>query len=29
MQVEAIFHQGDLGDNVYIIEKGGCEVVRR
>jgi NADH dehydrogenase len=25
---EAVFHQGDLGDNVYIIEKGACEVVR-
>jgi NADH dehydrogenase len=25
---EAIFHQGDLGDNVYIIEKGTCEVLR-
>jgi NADH dehydrogenase len=25
---EAIFNQGDLGDNVYIIEKGQCEVVR-
>ncbi|MEP6962743.1 MAG: FAD-dependent oxidoreductase [Acidobacteriota bacterium] len=25
---EAVFAQGDLGDNVYIIEKGQCEVVR-
>jgi NADH dehydrogenase len=25
---EAIFHQGDLGDNVYIIEKGTCGVYR-
>jgi NADH dehydrogenase len=25
---EAVFNQGDLGDNVYIIEKGQCEVVR-
>jgi len=25
---EVVFHQGDLGDNVYIIEKGECEVVR-
>ncbi|MEP7352494.1 MAG: FAD-dependent oxidoreductase [Acidobacteriota bacterium] len=25
---ETIFHQGDLGDNVYVIEKGQCEVLR-
>ncbi|MEO5926759.1 MAG: FAD-dependent oxidoreductase [Bryobacteraceae bacterium] len=25
---ETVFHQGDLGDNVYIIEKGRCEVLR-
>jgi CRP-like cAMP-binding protein len=25
---EVVFHQGDLGDNVYIIEKGQCEVLR-
>jgi NADH dehydrogenase len=25
---EVIFHQGDLGDNVYVIEKGTCEVLR-
>jgi NADH dehydrogenase len=25
---EVVFHQGDLGDNVYIIEKGTCEVLR-
>jgi NADH dehydrogenase len=25
---EAVFHQGDLGDNVYIIEKGQCAVLR-
>lgn len=25
---EAVFNQGDLGDNVYIIEKGQCEVLR-
>jgi NADH dehydrogenase len=25
---EVVFHQGDLGDNVYVIEKGQCEVLR-
>jgi len=25
---ETIFNQGDVGDNVYVIEKGRCEVVR-
>lgn len=25
---ETVFHQGDLGDNVYIIERGQCEVLR-
>ena len=25
---ETVFHQGDLGDNVYIIEKGLCAVLR-
>jgi NADH dehydrogenase len=25
---EAIFNEGDLGDNVYVIEKGQCEVLR-
>ncbi len=25
---ETVFHQGDLGDNVYIIEKGQCAVLR-
>lgn len=25
---EAVFHQGDLGDNVYIIEKGAREVIK-
>lgn len=26
---EIIFNQGDIGDNVYVIEKGGCEVLRQ
>lgn len=26
---EIIFNQGDLGDNVYVIEKGACEVLRQ
>jgi NADH dehydrogenase len=26
---EIIFNQGDLGDNVYVIEKGRCEVMRQ
>jgi NADH dehydrogenase len=25
---EIVFNQGDLGDNVYVIEKGQCEVVQ-
>ena len=25
---EAVFHQGDLGDNVYVIEKGQVAVLR-
>ena len=25
---EIVFHQGDLGDNVYLIESGECEVLR-
>lgn len=25
---EVIFNEGDIGDNVYVIEKGRCEVVR-
>jgi NADH dehydrogenase len=25
---EVVFHQGDLGDNVYVIEKGQCAVLR-
>lgn len=25
---EIIFNQGDIGDNVYVIEKGRCEVLR-
>ena len=25
---EIVFNQGDLGDNVYVIEKGQCEVVK-
>ncbi len=25
---DVIFHQGDLGDNVYVIEKGECDVVK-
>jgi NADH dehydrogenase len=25
---EIVFNQGDLGDNVYIVEKGSCEVLR-
>ena len=27
-QGEIIFNQGDIGDNVYVIEKGRCEVLR-
>jgi len=25
---DIIFHEGDLGDSVYVIEKGECEVIR-
>ena len=25
---EAVFNQGDFGDNVYVVEKGTCEVIR-
>jgi NADH dehydrogenase len=25
---DVIFHQGDLGDNVYVIEKGECDVIK-
>lgn len=25
---DIIFHQGDLGDNVYVIEQGECDVIR-
>jgi len=25
---DVIFHQGDLGDSVYVIEKGECDVIR-
>jgi NADH dehydrogenase len=25
---DIIFHQGDLGDSVYVIEKGECDVIR-
>jgi NADH dehydrogenase len=25
---DIIFHQGDLGDNVYVIEKGDCDVIK-
>jgi NADH dehydrogenase len=26
---EIVFNQGDLGDNVYVIEKGQCEVLQK
>jgi len=26
---DIVFHQGDLGDSVYVIEKGECEVVKQ
>jgi NADH dehydrogenase len=26
---EIVFNQGDIGDNVYVIEKGACEVLRQ
>ena len=25
---DIVFHEGDLGDNVYVIEKGECEVIK-
>lgn len=26
---DIVFHEGDLGDSVYVIEKGECEVIKK